>query len=106
MTKDQIRRAIDAHERRVLTVEQFPGFRNAAVLMLLFPEANELSILLTVRTDNVETHKGQVSCPGGMTDPEDTDAIATALRVTEEEVGIPRSQIEVLGMIDDHVTPS
>ncbi len=46
---------------------------------------------------SVSTHKGQVSFPGGRTDPDDTDAVDTALRELEEEVGLPRSGVQVLG---------
>lgn len=106
MTLDAIRTALAAHARRVVTTSDFPGFRRAAVLLLLFPKDGALSILLTVRTDTVETHKGQISAPGGMCDETDVSFADTALRETEEEMGIPRTEIQILGMIDDIATPS
>lgn len=106
MTLTEIKAALPLHKRKILTTADFPGFRHAAVLILLFPKDEGLSVLLTVRTDSVETHKGQISCPGGMTDPGDADAIDTALRETEEELGIPRASIEILGQVDDAFTPA
>ena len=107
MTIDQIRTALAAHDRKMMSTTDFPGFRHAAVLLLLFPDTNNgLSILLTVRTDSVETHKGQISCPGGMSDQDDIDSIDTALRETEEELAIARNNIEIVGQIDDTVSPA
>ena len=63
-------------------------------------------MLLTVRTDTVEHHKGQISFPGGAQDPEDPDLVATALRESEEEIGLQRGDVEVWGQLDDIVTIS
>lgn len=79
----------------------------AAVLILIAqsePGSNQFSILLTQRTEKVESHKGQVAFPGGVKDPEDDQAhglLTTALRETHEEVGIPPSEIEVVGQIPE-----
>ncbi len=62
-------------------------------------DLREASLLLTRRTDRVETHKGQIALPGGHQDPEDTDEFATALRETQEEVGIPSDLIDVIGKL-------
>jgi 8-oxo-dGTP pyrophosphatase MutT (NUDIX family) len=59
----------------------------------------DASVLLTRRTETVETHKGQVAFPGGHQDPEDPGFIEAALRETEEEVGIARSEVEVVGAL-------
>jgi 8-oxo-dGTP pyrophosphatase MutT (NUDIX family) len=83
-------------------------YRSAAVLVL-FRNPEDPELLLTVRTDTVETHKGQIAFPGGACDPEDYQdcgVVTAALRETEEEVGIPRSNIEVLGTLPDLWTPS
>lgn len=69
----------------------------AAVLVPLCHVDGVPSVLFTKRTETVSTHKGQVSFPGGRTDPDDTDAVDTALRELEEEVGLPRSGVQVLG---------
>lgn len=72
-------------------------WREGAVLLLLFPdEAGELRVLLTRRTDTVEVHRGQLSFPGGGRE-EGESLILTALRETEEETGIERACVEVLG---------
>jgi nudix motif 8 len=77
-----------------------PG-RRAAVLIPLCAVGGEPAVLLTRRSEEVGTHKGQVSFPGGMADPEDPDLIATALRETEEELGLSQGGIEILGLFHD-----
>jgi 8-oxo-dGTP pyrophosphatase MutT (NUDIX family) len=79
---------------------------SAGVLLLLTERDGELSIVFTQRTETVEHHKGQISFPGGATDPADATIIDTALREAEEEIGLPRSAVRVLGVLDDFETPS
>ncbi len=105
-TQEHIAAALKSYSRKIITQEEFAGFTHASVLIPLYPVHNELSVLLTVRTDDVETHKGQISFPGGMRDETDTDAVHNALRETEEEVGIPAETFTVLGIIDDHPVPT
>jgi nudix motif 8 len=69
----------------------------AAVLVPLCHVNGVPSVLFTKRTETVSTHKGQVSFPGGRTDPTDVDAVDTALRELEEEVGLTRNTVRVLG---------
>ena len=76
----------------------------AAVLLLLYEKDGEPHILLTRRTDHVEHHKGETSFPGGAFDAEDADLMTTALRETEEEIGVRPRDVEVLGRLDDIVT--
>jgi 8-oxo-dGTP pyrophosphatase MutT (NUDIX family) len=76
----------------------------ASVLMPLVQREHGLTLLLTERTAHLTDHAGQVSLPGGRTEPEDVDAIDTALRETEEEIGLARRHIEVLGTLPDHFT--
>lgn len=78
----------------------------AAVLLLLYPKDGDYCILLNKRSDLVEYHKGEISFPGGARDPEDQDFLDTALRETEEEMGINRADVTVLGELDDVVTRS
>ena len=106
LSREHISKALAQCQRKEHSPDEFPGFARAAVLIPLFPTKEELSILLTVRTDEVETHKGQISFPGGVQDTSDTDAIQTALREADEELGITRSDIEVLGLLDDMPLPS
>lgn len=76
----------------------------AAVLIPLVQRPQGLTILLTMRTDHLSSHAGQVSFPGGRSEAFDASAIATALRETEEEVGLAREHIEVLGCLPDYLT--
>lgn len=78
--------------------------RKSAVMMLLFPDHGEDHIIFTRRTEEVKTHKGQISLPGGQTEPADRSLLQTALRETEEELGIPAADIEVVGQLADVLT--
>lgn len=76
----------------------------AAVLMPLVLRGDGMTLLLTQRTAHLNDHAGQVSLPGGRVDEGDADAVATALRETEEEVGLHPRHIEVLGSLPDYLT--
>ena len=76
----------------------------AAVLLLIYEKAGEPYVVLTRRTEDVEHHKGETSFPGGAFDPDDGDMLTTALRETEEEIGVRPEDVEVLGQLDDIVT--
>jgi 8-oxo-dGTP pyrophosphatase MutT (NUDIX family) len=100
---DDIRSSFPFSARRELNDKRL---RRAAVLILFFHEAGELSVLLTRRTEDVEHHKGQISFPGGSQDDGDASLIATALRETEEEIGLQPDAVKIFGMLDDFETPS
>ena len=76
----------------------------AAVLMPLIDRANGMTVLLTRRSDHLNDHAGQVSFPGGRMETHDRDATETALRETEEEIGLPRHRIEIAGALDTCIT--
>jgi 8-oxo-dGTP pyrophosphatase MutT (NUDIX family) len=76
----------------------------AAVLVPLVVRDQGLQMLLTMRTAHLHDHAGQISFPGGRVDPDDEDAIATALRETEEEIGLSHRHIEVIGHLPDYQT--
>ncbi|RZT42828.1 CoA pyrophosphatase [Cupriavidus agavae] len=80
------------------------GLREAAVLVPLVERKHGLTVLLTQRNANLSSHAGQISFPGGRQETYDADRIATALRETEEEVGIERDFVEVLGSLPDYIT--
>lgn len=80
--------------------------RRASVMALLYPIGEVLHLLYIQRTSPAnDRHAGQISFPGGSVDPEDIDAIDTALRELEEEVGVGREDIEVLGPLTQLYIP-
>lgn len=76
----------------------------AAVLVPLVVHPQRMSLLLTRRSAHLHDHAGQISFPGGRVDPEDQDVMATSLRETEEEIGLARRHIEVIGSLPDYLT--
>lgn len=70
--------------------------RSAAVLMLFYPKNKETHLVLIVRNSYPGVHSDQIAFPGGKFEAEDVDFLTTALRETEEEIGISRSKIEVV----------
>jgi len=78
----------------------------AAVLMPLLLQPNGLSVLLTQRTTHLRDHGGQISFPGGRMDPEDAGPNETALRESEEEIGLERERVEIIGQLPEYLTVS
>jgi len=76
------------------------GLRRAAVLLPLVVTETGPALVLTQRTNQVEHHKGQISFPGGALD-DGEEPLAGALRETHEEIGVPPSDVRVLGGLDD-----
>lgn len=76
----------------------------AAVLVPLINRDDEMTVLLTQRTDHLSAHAGQVSFPGGRMEAEDQSSVDAALRETEEEIGLDRRHIDVVGHLDICVT--
>jgi 8-oxo-dGTP pyrophosphatase MutT (NUDIX family) len=97
---ERIRNYLAGLQPRILT----EGYtREAAVLMPLFEWEHEPHFLLTQRTEEVQTHKGQISFPGGMREGNE-ELVKTALRETFEEVGIEEEKIEILGRFHDYMS--
>ena len=76
----------------------------ASVLVPLVEREGGITVLLTQRTAHLRDHAGQVSFPGGRAESDDEDAVATALREAEEEVGLARRHIDVIGALPDYRT--
>ena len=74
--------------------------RRAAVLVPLVGEGDQLDLILFERSIDVAEHKGEICFPGGSAEPQDANPIETALREAEEELALPRSAVEVLGVLD------
>ena len=79
-------------------------YYHAGVLIPLFRENGKYKILFTKRTDMVEHHKGQISFPGGGVEKDDRSVMETALRETQEEIGLMKEEVEILGRTDDILT--
>lgn len=75
--------------------------RPAAVLIAV---TSDETIILTKRSARLKHHPGQIAFPGGKQDPDDATLVDTALREAEEEVGLPRGHVEVLGTLPIHET--
>lgn len=105
----QVRQAAAAHHVETLPPES--GRWRAAVLIALLPYADP-AVILTVRSQEVEHHKGEISFPGGALDSLEEPPMAAALREADEEVGLRAEHVEVLGEqshyrthTNFHVTP-
>jgi 8-oxo-dGTP pyrophosphatase MutT (NUDIX family) len=110
---DRLREALELGGRR--TPDLLPGdppdpladpdrpVTPAAVLVPVVDRA-EPTVILTLRTDTVRSHAGQVSFPGGRIDPHDAGPVEAALREAEEEIGLPAAEVEVIGTADPYRT--
>jgi 8-oxo-dGTP pyrophosphatase MutT (NUDIX family) len=78
----------------------------AAVLIPLLVKEEGLSVLLTQRTNHLHDHAGQISFPGGRMDPQDMSPHDTALRESEEEIGLRRESVEIIGNLPQYLTVS
>ena len=76
----------------------------AAVLFPIVLRDNGQTVLLTQRTAHLKDHAGQISFPGGRVEEEDQSPVHTALRETEEEIGLAREHVEVLGFLPEYRT--
>jgi 8-oxo-dGTP pyrophosphatase MutT (NUDIX family) len=84
------------------TSEREPSAASVLIAMVMRPDG--LSVLLTQRTDHLNDHAGQISFPGGRAEDGDRDATDTALREAEEEVGLDRAKVEVIGSLPPYTT--
>ncbi|OSQ49886.1 CoA pyrophosphatase [Marivita geojedonensis] len=78
--------------------------RPAGVLVPVIATGGRTDVLLTKRSSRLKHHPGQIAFPGGKQDEGDADVIAAALREAEEEVGLPRETVDVLGTLPSHET--
>jgi 8-oxo-dGTP pyrophosphatase MutT (NUDIX family) len=95
-----------ARDTPVLTRAADAKVMLAAVLIPLIPRDDDIHVLLTQRTPHLKDHPSQISFPGGRVEGGDQDRIETALREAEEEIGLARDHVMVLGSLPDYDMPS
>jgi 8-oxo-dGTP pyrophosphatase MutT (NUDIX family) len=100
-TLQLVREKLNDHKPgQIKITDVFP----AAVMILFLNKDDTPHLIFTKRTDLVETHKGQISFPGGVSDAEDSSLYETATRETWEEIGIHPGKVQLLGQLDDFYT--
>lgn len=82
------------------------GPRRRAAVLIGIRDDREQNVLLTLRTDTLQQHAGQVAFPGGRVEPYDRDAVATALRESHEEIGLEAGFVTPLGYLESFETIS
>ncbi|MFH1138354.1 MAG: CoA pyrophosphatase [Pseudomonadota bacterium] len=101
-TIKEIQEILSAHRPR--TQDLMPGLRPASVLAPFVETDDGPSLVFTKRTEHLDQHSGQISFPGGMRDPGDPDARTTALRETQEEIGVNPGDVRLLGRLNQEAT--
>ncbi|MEX0619413.1 MAG: CoA pyrophosphatase [Pseudohongiellaceae bacterium] len=96
------------HSVNALMCDDSLILRQASVLIPVIRPVDDADarVVLTVRSKTLSRHAGQVSLPGGTREPGDKDAVATALREAEEEIGLKPSEVEVVGTLEDILIPT
>jgi 8-oxo-dGTP pyrophosphatase MutT (NUDIX family) len=92
-------------DRRPRTPPPDNGSRRAAVLIPVIPHPEGAHIVYTLRKGHLQDHAGQISFPGGGMEPSDETLLDTALRETREEIGLPASDVEILGGLEEMYIP-
>ncbi|MDD4875916.1 MAG: CoA pyrophosphatase [Dehalococcoidales bacterium] len=96
--KEKLKQALFSRQkRRIFATNNVP----AAVILPIYYKEVEPYILFTKRTEEVKTHKGQISFPGGVYQEGDGSLVSTALRECAEEIGLTAENVEILGELDD-----
>ena len=96
----------DPEDRHTTPIPAGVRVTEAAVMVPLVPRTSGVQVLLTQRTAHLADHAGQISFPGGRVEPEDVTREETALRETEEEIGLPRDRVTILGRLPGYEIPT
>jgi 8-oxo-dGTP pyrophosphatase MutT (NUDIX family) len=100
-------RSLDGTPARPLNPPEGVTPRRGAVLVLLYPDGDDLRFPLTVRSERLPNHRGEVSLPGGAVESFDADDAAAALRECYEELGVETSLVSALGTLSPvYIRPS
>lgn len=113
LTRDRIARGLarpapppDPRDLHIIALQEGARVTDAAVLVPVVNRADGLRLLFTQRTPHLDDHAGQISFPGGRVEAVDASREETALRETEEETGLPRGAVTLLGRLPDYAIPS
>ncbi len=90
----------DRSDDKLYSIINGKKYRNSAVLIPLIRNGQDIQIILTQRSNNLPSHAGQISFPGGKVDIKDQSPVETAYREASEEIGLSRDEIEHLGYLD------
>ena len=90
----------DRNDDKLYSIINGKKYRNSAVLIPLIRKGEDIQIILTQRSNNLPSHAGQISFPGGKVDTKDESPVDTAYREANEEIGLSREEIEHLGYLD------
>ncbi|HEX9259507.1 MAG TPA: CoA pyrophosphatase [Acidimicrobiales bacterium] len=101
MALEQVLATVRTHERN--DAPEFPGARHSAVLVALFDQGQGAEVILTRRAWHLSSHRGEVSFPGGRSDPGET-AVQAALREAEEEILLDPRLVTIVGELDHLAT--
>lgn len=96
----------DASDAHVGEIPSGTRIHDAAVLVPLVAREGRVNLLLTQRTEHLAAHAGQISFPGGRVEAADAGREDTALRETEEEIGLARARVSVLGALPEYLLPT
>lgn len=98
--------APDPRDMHVASIEPGAKLHDAAVLVPMVARDGVVNLLFTQRTEHLSAHAGQISFPGGRVEAQDASRADTALRETEEEIGLARCHVQILGALPEYFLPT
>lgn len=104
MTYAKLNSLLPELESPIATPNDTDNLTASAVMIIIHEIEQQLHLLLTTRARHLSSHAGQISFPGGRFEQADQHLLETAIRETEEEIGLDRNYLQVVGQLDDHAT--